>query len=129
MPAPYPIELRKRVVTAHHDGEGTFAELAERFCVGEASVNRWVALERRTGALDAQKPGSAKPLVDATGRAFLEQVLKDVPDSTGPELVEAYEENFGVSMSISTMYRTLGQMGFTRKRGPSGRQLRFGPTS
>ena len=128
MPAPYPIELRERVVAAHHDGEGTFAELAERFSVGEASVNRWVSLERRTGGLEALKPGSAMPLVNAVGRAFLEEVLAEVPDSTGPELVDAYEEAFGIRMSHSTMYRTLGQMGFTRKRGLSGPRLRSGPT-
>lgn len=128
MPAPYPTELRERVVAAHHDGEGTFAELAERFAIGEATVNRWVSRERRTGGLEAEKPGGSTPLVDAAGRAFLEDVLAEIPDSTGPELISAYEEAFGIRMSTSTMYRTLRQMGFTRKRGPSARPLRSGRT-
>lgn len=122
MPAPYPVDLRQRVVEAHHDGEGSFTELAERFKIGEATVNRWVSQERRTGSLDPQRPGGNAPIVGADGEALLSLILQDVPDSTGPELVEAYEESFGIRLHTSTIYRTLRRMGFTRKRGSFVRQ-------
>lgn len=35
-------DLRMRAVRAYLAGEGTFAELAELFAVGEASLRRWV---------------------------------------------------------------------------------------
>ncbi len=57
MPKPHPKELRERVVAAYKAGEGTFKSLGERFMVGEASVNRWVSLARRTGSVAPTPPG------------------------------------------------------------------------
>lgn len=113
------------------NGEGSFRELAERFKVGEASVNRWVALKRRTGSLQPlPRPGRRRDrLVTPAGEQFIEGVLEDIPDSSVPELVAAYEEEFGVKVSDSTMKRTLKELGFTRKRGSSVRQMRSAPMS
>ncbi len=129
MPRAYPIELRERVVAAHENGEGSFAELAERFKVGEASVNRWVSLKRRTGSLaPLPRPGRVRArLVTPAGEQFIEGVLEDLPDSSVPELVAAYEEELGVKVSVTTMKRTLKQLGFTRKRGSSVRQVPCAP--
>jgi transposase len=124
MPAAYPIELRRRVVEAHENGEGTFTELAERFKVGEATVNRWVSLKRRTGDLKPL-PRLGRPqarLVTPAGEEFLAGVLDDVPDSTVAELVAAYAEEFGVRMGRTTMHDTLVRLNYTRKRGRSGHQ-------
>ncbi len=41
MPEAYPLELRERVVAAYERGEGSFVTIAEKFQVGEATVNRW----------------------------------------------------------------------------------------
>ena len=43
------IELRIRVVAAYESGAGSYPEVAARFDVGEASVKRWVHLQRREG--------------------------------------------------------------------------------
>lgn len=130
MPRPYPIELRLRVVDAYNNGEGTLAELAERFKVGEASVNRWVSRERRTGNVAPSPMGGARRTVfDEAGETFIAQVLADVPDTTGVELVAAYAEEFGVTVGVSTMNEKLRRMGYTVKRGSSARQLRNEPTS
>lgn len=129
MPAAYPIELRERVVAAHENGEGSFPELAERFKVGEASVNRWVSLKRRTGSLKPlPRPGWRREhLITPEGEQFIEGVLEEVPDSSVPELVAAYEEEMGVKVSVTTMQRTLTELGFTRKRGSSARQVPSAP--
>jgi transposase len=42
MSEPHPFELRMRAVQAHEAGEGSYATIALRFSVGEASVKRWV---------------------------------------------------------------------------------------
>lgn len=130
MPRAHPIELRERVVNAYEDGEGTYVELAERFTVGEATVKRWVWLKARTGGLEpAPMGGSRSSLFDEAGLAFIIDVLEAVPDSTCRELVSAYEEEFGIVVGLSTMNDRVRKMGYTRKRGLSGRQLRSGPTS
>ncbi len=128
MAAPYPMELRQRVVDAYNDGEGTFEEVAERFKVGEATVNRWVNRARRMGAPEVLPMGGKRRdyLVTPEGEAFVKQVLADVPDSSVPELVAAYKQEFDVAVSESSMKRVLKRLGYTRKRGSGGRQLRSG---
>lgn len=124
MAKPYPIELRERVIAAYENGEGSFRELGERFLVGEATVNRWVSRKRRTGTVAASAMGGRRRAfaVDAKGEAFIEWVLAEVPDSSAVELVAAYQEEFGVSVSQSSMKRTLHRLGYTRKRGRSDLQ-------
>lgn len=124
MPGPHPKELRKRVVDAWVNGEGSFVVLAERFKVGEASVNRWVALHRRTGDVEpkAMGGGRRKHIVDERGEAFIRDTLQAVADSTLVELSAAYLEEFGVVVSHQTMSDTVRRLGLTRKRGSSVRE-------
>ena len=127
MPRAYPVELRERVVAAYEDGEGTYAELAERFKVGEASVSRWLSLQRNKKSLEPGKPpGAVGPtLIDESGLDFIRESLEAVPDTTILELVDAYEQEFGVAVSRSTMSRAVNQkLGFTRKKGVSGLRRR-----
>ncbi len=119
MPSAHPPELRERVVEAYRNGEGTYDEIAARFCVGRASVSRWLALDRNTGSLATRPWGGARhPLkVDPDGMLFIRDLLLLMPDSTLGELTHEYEEAFGVTMHERTMGRTLRRMGITRKRG------------
>ena len=123
MPGPLPVALRQRVVDAYNNGEGTYAELAERFSVGEASVSRWLRMARR-GDLT---PGVRGPMAPEDRKLkpahldFLRETLEDIPDSTGPELAAALEEVFGVTLSVATVNRARRRLGFTPKRGNNAR--------
>lgn len=131
MPAAHPIALRKRVVESYLAKEGTLREVAERFQVGEASVNRWVNRFRREGTLVAGKRGKTGPiLIDAAGEAFIAETVEDIPDITLRELVECYQEEFGVKVSLTTMTRTVVErLGFTKKKPHSGHPTSAGPMS
>lgn len=126
MPRALPKELRVRVVEAWEAGEGSFSQLAARFMVGEATVNRWVALKRKTGALAPRPMGTAggRPRsVDAAGAEFLRGLLEEIPDVTLEELSASYLEARGIAVSPQTMSATVRRLGLTRKRGPSVREL------
>lgn len=118
MPRPLPMELRERVVRAYENGEGTYQELAERFDVGIASVNRWLR-RSRAGRLEADvkgpTPGSRK--IQPEHQAFLREAISEVPDSSAPELVAALREEFGLEVSEATVKRERRRLGFTPKRG------------
>ena len=77
MPGPHPQSLRDRVIEAYNDGEGTYRELAARFKVGEASVNRWVALDRWCGDSSPKRMGGARRArcIIPAGEAFLQELL------------------------------------------------------
>lgn len=125
MPGPLPISLRGRVVEAWENGEGSFKTLGLRFKVGEASVNRWVALKRKTGSVAPKPMGGARrpPVVDEAGMQFLKETLEAVPDSTLVELCGSYLEEYDVVVSPQTMSDTVRRLGLTRKRGSSARGL------
>lgn len=123
MPAPIPVELRERVVEAHENGEGSFAELAVRFKVGVASVNRWVSRKRRTGSVEPTPTGgfNGTRVVTAEVEEFLVETLEAVPDSTIFELQEGVYEVFGVKAAYETIRQAVLRLGYTRKRGLLGR--------
>lgn len=125
MPAPYPTWFREKVIAAYEAGEGTFEQIGQRFTVGEATVNRWVSRKRRLGTLEPKKPvvPSRRRLVDDKGEQFIRDTLKELPCSTLRELSEAYEEEFGVKVDPRRMSEVVRRLGFTRKRGSSGRGL------
>ncbi len=119
MPAALPLALRERVVEAYNNGEGSYSELAARFSVGQASVNRWLRMARK-GSLVAGKRGPMKPeerLLKPEHLAFLKETIEDIPDSTGAELVAALKEVFGLEVSLATANRARRRLGFTPKRG------------
>ncbi len=121
MAAPHPPALRQRVVAAYTRGEGSYAEIGGRFNVGEATVFRWVDRSRKTGSLAPRPMGGARHAykVDAAGEQFIRETFEALPDTTLPELSEAYEEVFDIYVSPQTLSDTVRRMGYTKKRGSS----------
>jgi transposase len=116
MPAPLSMDLRERIVAAYERGEGTQLELAERFCVGVASVKRLVRRKRETGELDWGISTGAPRKVDDEGLERLRQLVDEFPDLTRDEYAERLEPYVGVLVSPATMGRMLRRIGVTRKK-------------
>ena len=88
MAEPHPIELRERVVQAYESGEGSYPVVAEMFCVGEASVKRWVEQYRDVGHLRPRKKSGGTPS-DVSVKE-LEKILAARPDANVGEITAAY---------------------------------------
>lgn len=131
MAGPLPEDLRRRVVDAWLNGEGTYAEVAARFKVSEASVDRWLSRWRTTGSVAPKPMGGSKPrpIVDEVGEAFLRGLLEEQSDSTLVELCAAYLEEYEVVVPAQRMSEVVARMGFTQKRGSSARGQLNGKTS
>jgi transposase len=130
VPKAYPAEFREKVVSAYETGKGTYAELADLFDIGEASVDRWVAQMRKTGSVAPRsRKGSRKRIIGEQGDGFLLELFKVLPDATLKDVQDAYAERFGVLVAISTIWDKLQVLGLSRKRGSSGRRLPDGRTS
>ena len=125
MPGPLSNDLRRRIVSAYFDGEGTLDEVAGRFQVGSATVVRLVRMHRQNGSV-APKPraGGPAPIVRPEDVPLLERWLAENPSLTQTELAERYEEHTGRPVSQRTSRRTLERAGITRKKSrntpPSG---------
>jgi putative transposase len=113
----YSEDLRRPVVAAYAQREGSMRVLARRFKVSLGFVRDLRKRYRTTGELQpkAYRRG-AKPKVEAAGEHYLQALIKQAPALTLWELSERYERRWGVRVSKSAMDRTLPRLRITRKK-------------
>ena len=115
---PYSIDLRRRIVDAYRNREGTVRELAERFAVSPNTVQNYLTLVDAEGDLAPRPHGGGMPRkIDEAGEREVCSLLEEKSHATLAELVERMEQRRHVHVSISTMARTLERMEITRKKG------------
>lgn len=117
MPAAISTDLRIRIVEARAKEGQTYEELAERFDVGRATVDRVLRLARETGSVEPAPHGGGTPRrVTAVEQAVLRELVRTRPDATLDELCVALTIRTGVDISRATMGREMQRLGLTRKK-------------
>ena len=112
----YSEDLRKKIVEALGRGMGK-SEAARTFSVSLSSIKRYATLAEEGGSLAPKKrPGSA-PKLDDKAMKLLNEDLKEHPFATLQERCDYIEVVSGLSVSRSTMCRTIARIGPTRKKG------------
>jgi transposase len=112
----YSEDLRLRIVAAV-DGGMARSEAARVFGVGRATVKRYLALRRETGALAPRPRRGPPPIKAAALAAALPPRLEAAPDATLAEHCAWYEGAAGARVSGATMSRAIGRhLGWTRKK-------------
>lgn len=129
MAEPYGVELRERVVRGYESGEGTFAEIAERFALGVATVKRWVWLKREKGDVVPTPKGGGTPS-EISGE-HIAKLLAQLSDATAVELTAAFNRTQPRSarIHVSSMKRALHRHGYVVKKSADGRWRVSGRTS
>jgi transposase len=114
---PYSIDLRKRIVEAYHNGEGSVRELAERFKVAPNTVQNYRKLEHTTGSV-APRPhgGGPAPKLDDEGVQQVRRLLEEKNDRTLNELVDELAVRTNERVSPGTVWRAIRRAGMTRKK-------------
>jgi transposase len=119
---PYSLDLRRRVVEAIENGDGTIEEVAALFRVGKTFVKDMLRLSRTTGHLKPQPHGGgATPALSARHLAALSRQVKRQPDATLEELRHHLAETAHVEVSAATVCRALQQLDLPRKKRVSRR--------
>ena len=123
MPGALSRDLRQRVVLAYDNGEGSYAELAERFQIGIATVKRWMWRRRDTGDIGTLFANNGPKPVFTTPEnlELLRQVLEHEPDLTYEELAAAWSGATGLQIGRSTTVAGVRKLGFSLKKKPSAR--------
>jgi len=112
----YSVDLRKRIVSSVGGGMSK-AQAARTFSVSLSSVKRYVKKAQRGESLVPKKrPGFAAKLDDSAMR-LLEEDLRERPFVSLRERCEYIQAMTGLSVSRSTMCRTIARIGPTRKKG------------
>lgn len=120
MARPFADDLRRRILQAYEQGEGTQAQLAQRFRVSLGYVQKIVGQWRRTGKMERvpHRPGR-KPLFTEPIRVRLRDWLKQQPDLTLAELQEKLSREAQLGVSVPSLWTVLRKMGLRLKKSRS----------
>ena len=117
MPIAISTDLRIRIVEARAQERLTYEQLAERFGVGRATVDRVLRLARETGSVEPRPHGGgAVRRTTQQEQDLIVELVRARPDATLEELCVALELRAGLRISRSTMSRELRLLGLTRKK-------------
>jgi len=113
-------DLRRRFLSAYEQGEGTLAQLAERFVVSLAYGKKLRGQFQRTGQMERveQRRGTPRKLLDEP-REQLRRWLAAFPDLTLDQLREKLQQERGLTISRAQVDRALKRMGLRLKKSHS----------
>src|ERR1700689_2622661 len=117
----YSDDLRRKLLEAHEQGEGSLAELAKRFRVSEGWAWKISAARSRTGKMERPAGGKRgrKSRITAEVIGYLRSRLKDQPDRTLVELQEDLRNHRNIEIGITWLWMVLKQMGLRLKKSHS----------
>ena len=117
MARPYSDDLRRKLLEAFDQGNGSLSELAEDFGVSLGWAWKISAARKRTGRMErpGYRPG-AKSRID---EAALAGILRCHPDATLVELQAELESKTGLRVSTQHLWRVVKRLGFRLKKSRS----------
>lgn len=120
MPAPLSLDLRQKIIDVHHEEDISQRKLAERFRVSLSSIQRLLKQVRNAEGIEPKGHGGGHPPTFSPEQLEQIRVLIEANnDATLSELCELVAEQEFQTVSVSTMWRIVEQLGITRKKnGP-----------
>lgn len=120
----YSMDLRERALAAAQAQEGSRAEVARRFGIGEATLYSWLRRWREESSLKPRPHGGGRRArLDEAGMSRLKEHVEQHNDCTLDEYCTWAEQALGIAMSTSAMDRALARLRLVRKK------RRFAPAS
>ena len=120
------LDLRERILVSYDRGEGTRAEMAERFRVSLGMVKKLLQQRRRTGQIGPRHHLSGrKPMILAAHHRQMRALLGGKADLTLKELRAA----LALECSLPAIHYALEALGLTYKKRLFEPANRTGPTS
>jgi transposase len=118
MAKPYSDDLRRKLLEAHQDGEGTLEELAEQFRVSGAWARKISACFHRTGKMERPegKPRGRQSKVTVAVDEFVKATIAARPDVTLAELQLRLWQERKLEISIGWLWHTLERLGLRLKK-------------
>jgi transposase len=109
------LDLRERIVAALEAGQKR-AHIAARFDVSQSSVYRLQRRWKTKADLAPEKRPGRTPAFKKEDLARLQTLVEQQQDPTGASLVQAWQENTGRRVGLSTMHRALHQLKMSYKK-------------
>lgn len=122
----YSEDLRLKIVQALQQRRMNKSEAARAFGVSLSSVKRYAKAASEGRSLSPGKAPGKRPLLDEKAKRMLEADVEERPFVKLSDRREYLRRVAGVSVSESTLSRTIRRLGFGRKKG---RWVRVSATS
>jgi transposase len=118
----YSDDLRRKLLEAHEQGEGSLTQLAKRFRVSEGWAEKISAARNRTGKTERPAGGKRgrKSRISAEVIEYLRLRVKVQPDRTLVELQEDLRSHQNLEIGITWLWTVLRQIGLRLKKSHSG---------
>ena len=117
----YADDLRRKLLEAHEQGEGSLAQLAKRFRVSEGWAKGISAA--RVGPGKRERPAAREARAQEPDYSevidYLRSRVKEQPDRTLVELQEDLRSHQSVEIGITWLWMVLRQMGLRLKKSHS----------
>ena len=109
------LDLRQRILAAGQAGQ-TQSQIAQRFAVSQASVCRLLQQWGKTQNLTPKPRPGKRPLIPTEQLPQFDALVASRTDWTLTALADAWKQQTGVRLGISTLHRILKQRRFTHKK-------------
>jgi transposase len=102
----YSNDLRKKIVQAYENQEGSYRQLAKRFSVSLGFVQNLMKRYRETGEVDPlPHGGGASPKLTPDQMTLVADLIQEYPEATLTQLCDRLYEMTQVRLSQATMSR------------------------
>jgi transposase len=106
-------DLRKRLLDAVDNREGSRRKLAARFKVNTSTITKLLRLRRETGSIEPRPhAGGVNPTLDDDALQRLRKLVEETPDAT----LETLRQRMGISGSRMIICRALQKLGLPLKK-------------
>jgi transposase len=116
----YSEDLRRKIVEAVEGRRMNQSEAARAFGVSLSSVKRYVKAVREGRSLSPGRAPGKRPTLDEKARKLLEADVEERPFAKLKQRQEYLHKAAGVSVSESTLSRTIRSMGFSAEKKDAG---------
>ena len=127
MATAYSDDLRRKLLQAHDEGEGSLQELAEIFRVSHAWALKISAARGKTGKMERQPGAKRGPVSKITQeiQTFIKDVVAAKSDSTLAELQQRLFEEKQLTVSIGRLWGVLNELNLRFKKKPASGRAGF----
>jgi transposase len=126
MAAAYSLDLRKKILSAWQNQEGSQRELAQRFKVSLAFIRNFLRRYRETGDI-APKPqgGDRRSKIQGKDEELLQKLVAEQNDIYLRELQGSILDRTGIEVSESSLCRQLKRLKLERKKNFNSQRTAF----
>jgi transposase len=121
---PYSLDLRQKIVEAYENAEGSQRQLAKRFHVSLAFVQRLLNRYHNEGTIEPRARVNGFPPKLAAYESEVREIVAENADDTLAELSKKLTQRLGFEFSPSTLHYYLERLKLTRKKNASRRPSR-----